>query len=225
MQESLPTDPRVRSRKAQNTLTALLLVVIGGAIAVIGWESIDWREPPPPPPPKVLSLYDIQESIRQPLAVPAAEADLREDVEVVGVSAAGRYRAFVLAALIPVRAHVVNDLLGDSPLTVTYCDRNDCVRVFTGPPGQPLDLVVGGWDNREDGRGLVLRVGAAYYRQATGAPPNGTTATPFPYAAADFERTTWGRWRAAHPDTDVYVGPDPTTAPPNYPISIVTTVR
>jgi len=225
MQEPHPKDSRPRSRKAQSALTALLLVVICGAVAVIGWESIDWREPPPPPPSPVLSLYDVQESIRQPPAVPAAEADLREDVEGGGVSAGGRDRGYVLAALVPVRAHVVNDLLGDSPLTVTYCDRNDCVRVFTGPPGPPLGLAVGGWDNREDRRGLVLRLGADYYRQDTGAPPDGITASPFPYAVTDYERTTWGRWRATHPDTDVYVGPDPATAPPNYPISITKTVR
>lgn len=103
--------------------------------------------------------------------------------------------------------HVVNDLLGRLPVTVTYCDRTDCVAVFTGPGGGlPLAVAVGGWAGHYDEGGLLLRVGAALYRQDTGAPWGDDSGAPFPYARAECERTTWGHWREEHPDTDVYVG-------------------
>jgi hypothetical protein len=180
--------------------------VLVGAGSVIVWELLAWRKEPPPLPSQHLFLSDRQEGIRQPPALPAASAGLGDDVEVVGVSAGGRHRAYLLSALVPIRGHVVNDLLGGHPVTVTYCDRADCLRVFTGPPGQPFDVAGAGWDNREGRRGLVLRVGSTLYRQDTGGPAEDAPVAPFPLPRAGHERTTWKRWREAHPDTDVYVG-------------------
>jgi hypothetical protein len=57
---------------------------------------------------------------------------------------------------------------------------------------------------------MLLRVGTDHYYHDSGAPLDGWG--DFPYPETDFERTTWGLWRRAHPDTDVVVGPPATRA-------------
>jgi hypothetical protein len=134
---------------------------------------------------------------------------LRDNAEVIGVSAAGRHRAYVLQALLRPDSHVVNDLLDNVPFTVTYCDLSDCVRVFTAPQrGRPLDIAVGGSDAQQ-AKKMLLRIGSTRYWQDTGLPLKDNASAPFPYVKTHFERTTWGKWRKAHPDTDVYVGKEP----------------
>src|SRR5688500_4441346 len=69
----------------------------------------------------------------------------REDAEVIGVSVNGRHRADILDAFRPVEQHVYNDLLDDTPVTVTYCDLAECIRVYTDPERKErLDVAVGG---------------------------------------------------------------------------------
>lgn len=146
---------------------------------------------------------------REPRLRPAAEAGLPDDAEVVGVEAGGRSRAYVLGALAPPDRHVLNDRLGGLPVTVTYCPRDGCLRVFTGPKGGgPLAVSVGGWDGRSDPGSMLLRVADERYRQDKGL-RLGREPAPFPYPTHEFVRTTWRRWREAHPDTDVHVGASP----------------
>jgi hypothetical protein len=114
-------------------------------------------------------------------------------------------------------SHVINDVLGGVPVSVTYCDRYHCTRVFTGDTaGDPLDLSVSGVKQG----GLILRAGGHSYLQDSGAPLSPDDPA-FPYLAHDAVVQTWGEWRRAHPDTDVYLGteasnpaPPPTPAPP-----------
>jgi hypothetical protein len=147
-------------------------------------------------------------AVRHPPVVPAGEAGLADGAAVIGLSEGGRHRAYVLAGLAPVDRHVLNDTLGGRPVTVTYCDRTGRAAVFTGPPGgEPLDVAVGGWDGGTAAGCLLLRVGPVWYRQDTGAAVGGGPDGRFPYPRHAFVRTTWGEWRAAHPDTDVYLGP------------------
>src|SRR5262249_40992062 len=119
--------------------------------------------------------------------------------------------AYVLGAFYSPERHVVNDLLGGKPITVTYCDVTDCLAVFIDPDSKgPLGIAVGGWlGKRERGRyigSLLLLVGSSRYRQDTGQPLANRDDESFPYIRKDFVRTTWNEWREAHPDTDVYVG-------------------
>jgi hypothetical protein len=68
------------------------------------------------------------------------------------------------------------------------------------------------------GDGLVLKVGDGYYRQRDGRPFGSSDGIPFPYRELDFREATWAQWRAAHPETDVYVGdagPEPPTGRAN----------
>jgi hypothetical protein len=134
---------------------------------------------------------------------PAAAVDLPDGAEVIGVVVERRARAYLLTALAPVDHHVVNDLVGATPVTVTFCDQTRCVRVFTDEArGRPLDVWLGGY---KDG-GLLLRVGGVYYYQASGEVPLKPEAAPLPHRRLAHELATWKVWRQAHPETEVYTG-------------------
>jgi hypothetical protein len=168
-----------------------LLAVIGAAVAHI------LRTPPgfSPAPDEDRSGGRGPASLRPP-----------DNAPVIGVSAGGRHRAYLVSALLRPETHVYNDLLGDDAVTVTFCDVDQCVRVFRVPGrGRPLDVDQGGPDASRPGK-MLLRVGPARYWQDTGERLEGGD-DRFPYAEATFVRTTWKEWRDAHPDTDVFVGP------------------
>jgi hypothetical protein len=141
--------------------------------------------------------------VREPPAVPAPDARLADDEPVIGVRVRGRPRAYKVRALYGPHRHVVNDVVRGTPVTVTHCDADGCTRVYTGPGGDPLDVGVGGFIG-----GLILHARGRFYYQETGRaydPDGGPPAIP--YDPLPFEETNWGTWRAAHPDTDVYLGP------------------
>ena len=94
--------------------------------------------------------------------------------------------------------HVINDVVGQVPVTVSYCNRTDCVRVFTtgDDSHQPLDVGVGGF---ADGK-MLLHLAHRNFRQDS---------REIPLPSLEFERTTWKSWKTAHPDTDVCTSLDP----------------
>jgi hypothetical protein len=150
--------------------------------------------------------------VRLPPATAAAEAGVADDAEVIGVSVAGHARAYLLAAMQwPPSLHAVNDLLGGRAVSVTYCPISGCSRVFlAGPNDTPLELGVG----LSAEAGMSLRVGGVEYDHQTGANLTQPGGQPIPYAGLPHARTTWGAWRAAHPDTDLYTGaPSPPAGP------------
>ena len=200
--QALHAKPRwASSRRARIAALVVSLLVVCGAAWPFLWKLLDAERGAPP------NVYLLNFSpVRQPAVVSAEEAGLKDDDEVIGVSAEGRHRAYLLSALLPLGGHVVNDLVGEVPVTVAYCDRSDCTKVFTSPSGAPAhNMTVGGWDNRFGGQALLLRIGFSRYRQDNQELVAGDV-KPFPYAPSDFVRTTWGRWRQEHPDTDVYLG-------------------
>lgn len=161
--------------------------------------------------------YDLFEypSVRRPPAVPAASAPLTDDLEVIGVSVGGRQRAYLLEALVPKSGHVVNDVVGECPVTVTFCPLADRVKVYRGEASAgPLDLAVGGLCVLNNRGCMLIKHGDVRYRHDTGAAVGADVTAPFPYQGLDYVRTTWGKWRAAHPDTDVFVGGSPPAGPP-----------
>lgn len=220
----MTTVPAGRGQRAGLAALAGLLGAAAVALA-LGW----WAWPVPPDVPELPSaggaLVGLDSGrtflapsadfeapgIDRPPAVPAADAALADNEAVVGVSAGGRRRAYSVRALArTAESHIVNDVLDGVPVSVTYCDIYRCTRVFTGgPPGEPLDLSQGGLT---DG-GMVLKSGSHTYRQDSGEAlePGGS---PLRYGSLPCEETTWGAWRHAHPDTDVYTGePNPAAQP------------
>jgi len=69
-------------------------------------------------------------SIENPEMVAAAEAELDDDAQVIGVGEVELARAYSISRLARRDAHVVHDKIGETPVTITYCDITDEVRIF-----------------------------------------------------------------------------------------------
>jgi hypothetical protein len=131
--------------------------------------------------------------VRQPEMRSAAEAELADDERIIGITGPGAPRAYMVRALSGVTGHVVNDMAGDVPVTVTYCDRSDCIRVLTADTAEPIDLWTGGVLSGK----LAVRFKEQMYSQ---------TSKDLPLQDYPFVLTTWKEWREAHPETVVYIG-------------------
>jgi len=181
------------------------LAVLVGAIA-LGYGA--WSAVPPAPersrPPVVSSTAAarrITAGVRLPRIHSATDAQLEAGDEVVGIVVNGRARAYRVQTMAYMMNHVLNDLIDGRPVTVTYCDKSDCVLVLTDDDrAEPLAIDIGG--TRE---GLFLFVDGEAYAQKTGL--SATKQQPLPFEKAPFERTTWGEWRRKHPGSEVYEGP------------------
>ncbi len=154
----------------------------------------------------------IHYSPRQPEALPTGTTSsvvrqLRDDAEVIGVVFGGRVKAYSLKALKPAYRHVYHDVVGGRAVTVTYCDLGECVRVYTGPDHDLLaGIEAAGVSETPEGAKMLLRVGDGYYEQETGRPVRGDTADHIPLDEVTFTRTSWGKWRELHPDSELYSG-------------------
>jgi hypothetical protein len=146
----------------------------------------------------------------QPATLPADKAALDDDAPVIGVLASDRARAYLVGAFENGPAsHLVNDVLGGVPISVTRCDRTGCTRVFTSSTaGQPLKLSLGGVRSSR----MILKFDGHLYLQETSERLD-QEGPSFPYREYPATRTVWRDWRQAHPDTDVYVGAVATPVP------------
>jgi hypothetical protein len=190
----------LRPGKALMKRTAWLL---SGLLLILGGCS----PPPPPHAPGDISSSGagptgtppVNNSVNRPRTVPGARASLADSDEVIGLVVGGQARAYRLEALKVIARHVVNDVVNKTAVTVTYCDRNDCVRTFTDDSDRPLPIGVAGYRN-----GLLLRVGDGLFYQKNAKAVGGGQEVA--YRSAPYKRTTWAEWKKDHPDTDVYVG-------------------
>lgn len=152
--------------------------------------------------------------VTTPPTIAADRAELVDDAPVVGVESGGKFRAYHLGTMRAKARHVVNDVIGVRAVSVSYCDLDDCVRAFAADGATaPLAIAVEGL---ADG-GMLIGVDGVAYFQKTGEGADaaaGQAAPRFPYAEFPAERTTWGRWKALHPDTDVYFEPPPGPSAP-----------
>lgn len=118
----------------------------------------------------------------------------------VGVVVGQEPRAYLLYAMRGMSSHVVNDLIADTPVSVTYCDKADCARVFTSErSGEPLDLWLGGWMKQQ----MAVWLNERMYVQKS---------SEIPLDDLPFERTTWGDWKTRHSSTLVFTGKQGTTS-------------
>ncbi|MHB1427029.1 MAG: DUF3179 domain-containing (seleno)protein [Gemmataceae bacterium] len=215
---SLPPSPR---RKHRWFLLLLLLGPVDSFLVLAYWPALadavesvvifDPLPPPPPPPDLPREISYEAAGIDQPAALPAGKAPLDDDTPVIGVSASGHARAYLVEAFKHgPESHIVNDLLGQVPISVTHCDVSGCTRVFTGDsPGRTLALSVGGRKNRR----LLLKYGEHMYLQETSEPLE-AGGSRLPYRAYPAELTEWKAWRQSHPETDVYMGTVEEPTPP-----------
>jgi hypothetical protein len=141
-------------------------------------------------------------AINKPHVSASDAVSISDRDKVLGVTVAGKHRAYCIGAMKGnPRVHVVNDLLAGTPVSVTYCDRLGCAKVFTGESsGTPLKMAFGGFEGQ-----MVIRANDLYYYQGSLQPVEDDS-KPFPFPELPFVYITWGEWKTAHPDTDVYVG-------------------
>ena len=182
---------------------------LGGMTALLLLLGCGRSSPPAPAPPSgpaqdpvFMATPFIMAGLKTPAVSPAAAADLPDDAEVVGFVVAGKARAYLVDAMSTIRHHVINDLVGDAPLTVTYCDRADCFKAFTADArGTPLDVYLGGWKD-----GMLLKVGESFFYQDTGRAVRPDSEAKIPLRTVPAERTRWKAWKQKHPETDIFTG-------------------
>ncbi len=193
-------------------ILALLLVEIVAVLAFYAVErsrlravekEVTYPKPGEVKPEKRLWKFELS-GLQKPQTLPATAAKLADGDEVIGLLVNGKPRAYWLKALKYPPWHIVNDVVVGVPVSVTYCDRTDCTRVYTsGQSSTPLDVNLAGLYGSE----MVVKVGSVLYFQETGKPFEPGAGVPsLPYADYPWERTSWREWRQRHPETDVFIG-------------------
>jgi hypothetical protein len=195
------------SRRSPVLPYLLPVFFVGLAVLIVVWI---FDTPVPSPSPKgnpvtplpMMNTPFITPAVNQPPVSAAGDVSLPGDEVVIGVEESGLFRAYRLEAFRFINTHVVNDLMGNIPVSVTFCDRNDCVSVFTDKPNDhPLSLQVGGYNDK-----MFLKSGDGFFFQDDGTSIDANNPAVLPHQRKTFEKTTWKAWRIAHPTTSVYVG-------------------
>ena len=211
--------------KASSGLTRLGIPILGFALlAAVSVLAVYWVERTSlaawshkteryVPTTSVRHMFQMA-GVETPPTTSALGATLADDEPVIGIEAAGKFRAYHQVAMSGKTRHVLNDVVGGKAVTVTYCDIADCARAYGGADGSsPLHINLAGLDEG----GMILKVDEVAYYQQTGEPADPTTGKappPFPYPSFPLTRTTWGEWKTLHPDTDLYVyNPPPADDP------------
>jgi len=144
--------------------------------------------------------------------VDRADRTWDDDDLVLGLELNGSAKAYPLEALGPPRFHVVNDVFGDVPVAVTFCPLCYSALVFERPEvaGDVLTFATAGLYLRN----LVMFDPStlSLWQQLTGEPiawladgPLGIDREPLALIPADI--VEYGEWKAAYPETLVYVDP------------------
>lgn len=142
--------------------------------------------------------------VTTPPVIPSDRASIGPDEVVAGVVVNGKARAYRLESMRLSDRHLINDLIGKVPVSISYCNLSNCVRVYMDTKSsEPLDIQVAGILNGD----MILKIKGSLYSQKSGtAVETGEGHAKVPYATLTPERTTWRQWRMDHPETDLYVG-------------------
>jgi hypothetical protein len=206
------------------------LAVVAGllAIQILAVAAVFVTERPPPQPadddqsprltPGRLWQPNRARPTVRPPTIEASQAAAWLGEPVIGVEASGKARAYRVKAFDDASGHLVNDLIGDVPVSVAHCNLDGIARVYAGPLGRDvLDIEVAGLLNRQ----MVIKFGGVFYYNASGMPvETDGNARPIPYRRLEPALTTWGKWVRQHPHSDLFVGhprtfPQSTTRPPD----------
>jgi len=129
-----------------------------------------------------------------PVTLTAEEARVTETDEVIGITVGAEHRAYLVHAFAPLGQKVINDLINEIPITVTYCDIHERARVFTSRErGEYLTVGLGGWRNKE----MFFYFDNIRFGQSSKNAP----LPDYPYII-----TTWGEWLEEHPNSRIYLG-------------------
>jgi len=151
-------------------------------------EELDPDIPAFLPPIMQPETFSIEDAIE--------EAGLKDDDIMVAVQVGDQHRAYLLSDFFQTGSHVVNDLIDGVPVSITYCNQTDCLRVFTDAQSdQPLDLFTAAWMNDK----MMLGVGVKETIYEHDDPK-------IPYADYKSQRIAFEKWCELHPEGRVYVG-------------------
>ena len=129
-----------------------------------------------------------------PVMHEADKANLSDVERVIGITVGDQHRAYLADAFNELGTKVVNDLIDDIPISITYCEIHERARVFTSTErGEALNMGLGGWLNKEM---FFYYNGEEFQHSAEETP-----VPDYPYIV-----TTWGEWKQAHPATMIYMG-------------------
>ena len=129
-----------------------------------------------------------------PVTLTAKDAHVTETEQVIGISIGDEHRAYIVHAFAPLGQKVINDLINEIPITVTYCDIHERARVFTSTErGDYLTVGLGGWMEKEM---FFYYDNIRFSHSSKNAPLR-----DYPYII-----TTWGKWLAEHPESRIYLG-------------------
>lgn len=135
-------------------------------------------------------------SIDEPKFKPASESDVLDGMPVFGLVRNGDVKAYPQYIL--VHHEIVNDEIGGDNVAVTYCPLTGTVQGFERGPvefgvsGKLLNSNLVMYDRHRDSRWPQMLA------TAISGPMTGETLQEFRVLW-----TTWGKWRAAHPDTKI----------------------
>jgi hypothetical protein len=148
--------------------------------------------------------HDAIPALGEPPHVPAAAVrDLDDREKVFGLSAGGETRAYPLRYLS--WHELVNDTVGGTPVTVTYCSLCGSGIAWSArnPAGGRHSFGTSGLLFRSN-KLMFDRATQTLWLQMTGEPVLGPLArNPAPLDMLPMALTTWGDWKASHPDTAV----------------------
>ena len=136
------------------------------------------------------------------------EGNAPRDVDlVVGVAVGGEARAYPVNLLWGESAHTVNDELGRTPITVALCPLAGVATAFDRRRGKEVLEIGHVSETRLDTLVMYDARTRSRWGLLTGEAFEG------PLAGQRLDRlpslfTTWGRWKALHPATSVYVAPE-----------------
>ena len=138
-------------------------------------------------------------SIDNPIFVNAVGANFMSDSDIViGLEINGETKAYPLFIL--VWHEIVNDTVGDTPVSVTYCPLCYTNQVFERIiDGQEVEF---GTSGKLYNSNLLMydRYTESYWSQALGMAVKGEL-TGYQLDLVPFDVITWGDWKILHPDT------------------------
>jgi hypothetical protein len=123
----------------------------------------------------------------------AEEVIIPAETMVIGVEVGGSFRAYLPGGMNDMDQHVLHDDFNGEPITVTYCDKSDCARVFVRGDVAADQIHMGGFN----GVALLLLIDEKRYVQSD---------QEMPLDEYPIKRVTWFEWKTAHPETTIYVG-------------------
>lgn len=143
----------------------------------------------------------LTEGISSPQFTTPVGARIGNTDLVIGLIINDRPRAYPLLSLSYMAGRVVNDSRfgpdgQPQPFTVTYCDMTDCIRVLEPEEAIEADSLEINTFGLLEG-GLALQWHGKPYKQMDEIEG---------LRNMQYEKMTWGEWKAAHPDTLIYTG-------------------